>query len=511
MSIVARLDEKNSQCGCMNSLRLRLRKYLELSNRKAPALEDFESVTNKLDGFPPSQQVAVTNISGDHAVVVLPIRDCPVCGRLTRSELDVSKYIQTYCKESAHNDAVNSYRAIKPDDFVKNLPPLFGILGIANAPIEQEQNVDGTYFFNSLQFLNAHDGYDVAGGKGDTKDFSMASCFGEAIERYFLTGSCSANNVNAAYCKVSHEAIDPVKDWGFPSMDNNPIIKKYSPTEVIGWTRVDCLTARNNKSGVLVPADMVYSPPRFKKGVSNISFGSTNGAASGANLEDSTTQSLLELIERDSFWYYMRGNNRPIRIDDRQLSKRILEIMRNNSDIHYMFELLPNPFHVPVVQVLASDRETGIQSRGTGAMFTLNQAIDRAFNESNQMFTSLKTGIDVSDDGSHMRSIWFNGEAAGIFPNIFNPLELNAVSKYISEIPSQGPLEELLRRFTDQKLEVYRKTLVRTSSFCVTKCLASQIATADPTYYSHSHRLKSYADQMEMNFTPSNYAGTLFM
>lgn len=127
------------------------------------------------------------------------------------------------------------------------------------------------------------------------------------------------------------------------------------------------------------------------------------------------------------------------------------------------------------------------------------------------MLNSLKTGIDVSDNDSHMRKIWFNGDASHMFPHIFNPTETETANTYIMEISSAQAVNQLLERFKQQKLHVYRKVLARTNSFCVTKCIASQIATTDSLYYSQSHRLQSFAEYMGTTFAPSKYSGTLFM
>lgn len=510
VSIIARIDEGKNRIGCMECLRIRLKKYLEFYGLIKPNLIPIEVIEKELDYFPYQCQAAITNIPGDHVVAILPIRDCPVCGTMKHPYRGISNYLNSYSKFPDSRGVRKKYRSVQPDEFIRTLQPFFGILGIATLPVEQKSWINGVYFYNCMQFLDAIGGYDVAGGKGNTQLFSIASCLGEAMERYFLTGVCNGADVDAPYDEVSDISVNPVEEWGFPAIDDNEAITEYSPSNAIGWCQADCLTESDEKK-VLVPSDMIYSPPRSEGDVSNISFGSTNGAASGATCDDASTQSLMELIERDSYWYYMRSTSRPYRIGEDQLSDRILSVMHANEKNHYVFELMPNPFRVAVVQVLAIDEETGIQSRGTGAMFTLNEAIDRAFNECNQMLTSLRTGINVSDDGLDMRWIWFQGEATRVFPNIFKPMACDTIFKYIDDVSIENPLEDLLQRFRKQKLDVYRKTLVTADAFCVTKCIAAEIATTDATYYSHSDRLHSFADLLGTEFVPAEYSGTLFM
>ncbi|MFP3381752.1 YcaO-like family protein, partial [Bacillus sp. SIMBA_069] len=62
-----------------------------------------------------------------------------------------------------------------------------------------------------------------------------------------------------------------------------------------------CGTARQS-----FPASLVYAPYTPPQGCSALTPSSTTGAAVGKTVAEATVQAVLELIERDSFWYYSR-------------------------------------------------------------------------------------------------------------------------------------------------------------------------------------------------------------
>ena len=187
-------------------------------------------------------------------------------------------------------------------------------------------------------------------------------------------------------------------------------------------------------------------------------LGSSNGTAAGSDIQSASIQAMLELIERDAIWFYCRTTASPFAVPCKYIPERILRIMDSNPDIKYIFETLPNPFDIPVVQVLAIDQcsQTAKSARGTGAAFNLSDAIERAFNECNQMITSLRTAARI-DSATDMRSIWFSGEAEKIFANLFHPVQQERIPDPATV--SSDAFSYLTNKFDEQKLNVYRNNL----------------------------------------------------
>lgn len=508
--IVARFDESRAgQYGCMNCLRQRLKRYISIFGVNRETLVPIEQLIQCLDSFPNCLQLAISGIQGDAAVAMMPFGGCEKCRGYYRSDKENGKYVSSYgmMVNNMQDNTCLRYRELSPELFTNRVSPFFGVLGIAGIPKKQKANVRSMDFVNCIQFLDQSLQYDVAGGKGNSENACLASCMGEAIERYFLSGICSTQLIRAAFEDIGAIAVNPEVVWGFPVNDSR--VAEYAASSQIQWTKVESLSSGD---AYFIPADMVYSPPLAENNAVNVTAGSTNGTSAGANLNDATIQSILELIERDSYWYYFRSRTKPVLLDAFQMcSARIHKIMNDNAKLHYTFELLPNPFRVPVAQVLVEDELTGITARGTGAMFTLSGALDRAFNESNQMLVSLQTGVDVSVSNYHMRSIWYQGKAKQCFANIFNPVVFEEVGDLFDNIDESRPLDDLINRLNRFGIDVYRKVLINSSLFCVTKCLASHIGTHDATYYRRSTRLREFASQMNYRYEPSSYTGTLFM
>lgn len=508
--IVARFDEsKSGRFGCINCLRQRLKRYINVFGDNTETPVPIEQLIQHLENLPNGLQLAISGIPGDNAVAIMPFGGCQTCRKHHRSDTENNQYVSSYglVVENMPGNNGFRYRELPPESFSNRVSPFFGVLGIAGIPVMQKASIRDMHFVNCIQFLDQSLQYDVAGGKGNDKDACLASCMGEAIERYYLSGICSTQLVRAAYEDISTIAVNPEVTWGFPVNDSHVV--EYTSSSQIQWTKVESIASGNE---YVVPADMIYSPPLADSDAVNVTAGSTNGTSAGANLNDATIQSVLELIERDSYWYYFRSRTKPVSLDAfRVCSSRILKIMNDNTKLHYTFELMPNPFRVPVVQVLVEDESTGITARGTGAMFTLDGALDRAFNESNQMLVSLQTGIDVAESLYHMRSIWYHGKAKQCFANIFNPASIGEVDDLYDAVDKNRPLDDLVSRLNRFGIDIYRKILIDSSLFCVTKCLASRIGTHDATYYKRSTRLEEFADQMNYRYEPSPYVGTLFM
>lgn len=503
--------------GCIDCLSWRLEKFSQLLHVSSDIILDAHILEDKLNTVPVDFPCAITGVEDDTPVIVLPAAGCEKCvNRAAHRSPRIPKLIPLVNDAHSRFTSDQDFRTQSDEEFLTHTSLLFGILGIATVLVKQAHSVVGSEFYNSVQFLTPDNQFDVAGGKGDTPIRAQASCVGEAIERYFLSGIYAKNNVIGTYKELKDlNPVDPLQEWGFPVNDTHPFISPYTQDSRISWTTTSRVFLDNeilNEQETIIPSDVIFLPSDSGQAFTNISVNSTNGTASGANFHDAVMQSCFELIERDAYWFYMRTTVKPVEIPQDFHTPHMREIMEMNPELSYTCELLPTPFNIPVVQVLVQAESSGIVSRGTGAHYTLHAAMNRAFNECNQMLVSLRTGNDVEQTPLQMRNIWYSGQAPRIFPNIFNPSK-NFHDTYNTLWNNQNALtlNEMVQLFEKQRLHLYVKTLCETNAFTVVKSSATRIGIEDPTYYRKSARLAEFASRLGEKLELSTYQSTLFM
>ncbi|GAA4048247.1 hypothetical protein GCM10023063_39620 [Arthrobacter methylotrophus] len=366
----------------------------------------------------------------------------------------------------------------------------------------------GVVVVNAPVFMANGRGFEVAGGKGLGADQSFASCIGEGIERHFLTGVWQAKSTRASFEQITTSALDP-KALGYPLRVNPPGQVPYTPQLPIEWVNGDCLTTGTHVS---LPANLVFAPYTPAVGSGRFSMSSTNGAACGATLEDATVQSLLELVERDAFWFYSRTISQPSNIPVASIPREVQLLMRSFNG-KFRIQELRNPFNIPVVQVTYESnlREGSRTARGTGATMTLESSIRRAFSECIQMYESLSTGLEVSPSPMDMRSIWYTGEVKEIFPEFFSESGRVEDSCYPKFSSNEALLQHLLESISAQSMHPYRHVLVETSTISVVKCLLPEVSVVDSSYFKTSSRFESFAQWAGTDLVHRDYSGSLFM
>lgn len=493
--------------GCPECARLRLTALRQTLVRVAePTGEGLADLQHRLRHQPDSGSKLVTNVSTDPPFIwSTPLPDCPQCDAIRPRQLtsDHSRRVRP---------ALGGFRNQSADEFVEGLRFFVGSVGIMTGAFEQRSVASGTAFFNALQLLGSDTrDLEVAGGKGDAQADALASCYGEGVERWALTGVNLEAPILASRRQLGDVAVDPVREWGFPVRDDNPLITPYAPDLPIHWYPAEELTIGESETWTLVPGEVVTSPPPSSREAFNISVGSTNGTAGGGSILDATTQAILELVERDAYWFYMRTDACPKAVPSHLLPARVSEIVDANRDIRYTIEVLENPFSVPIVQVLATMPQGGslLAGRGTGAHFTLGAAISRAFNECNQMLTSLLTGMDVAPSIDHMRALWYAGSATTVFANAFAP-EMTPWL-HLVDVDETSPLTDLLARLGSNGHKVFRTILHESDEFAVVRCSASGLGAEDPLYYEGSKRFDEFAQAIGIPTPNISYTGTLFM
>lgn len=452
-------------------------------------------------------------VRGNQTAPLWPLPGCSSCANRRMQDLEHkigshAAELKTERENYSLDNYSSRYSSVEIDKFRGATTNYLGPFGIGTEPVRQVTTLEGLSFYAAILYSETVDSIQVAGGKGNTEEQAYASCLGELIERYYLTGVYAEPNVVCTVHDLSGAKTNFVPPAAFGLL-RDPKLARYGLDTRIGWTKAIELT--NCDKEVFIPSDLVYSPPIIAEGAAAIYYGSTNGTACGASLFDATLQALLELVERDAFWYYMRRRFRPIRINEVDLPERVLELTKQNRHLNFIFTLLRTPFEVPVIQVVSTDSDTGIQARGTGAHFSLHDAIDRAFNECCQMHTSLLTAQDVHESSEHMRQLWYTGQADDVFPNIFNPqIGHYDISSFVPVFDSD-PITFLLDKFTIQGMGVYLKVLHRDSDCCVVKCIANGVHIVDSDSLAGVDRLSFYSTLLDEKPKGNDYSGSVYM
>ncbi|MFQ8744576.1 MAG: YcaO-like family protein [Bifidobacterium longum] len=497
--------------GCPYCVKNRLTLFSMITGDNMPITGETESqLVLRLNNYNQPNSIIVTNITDDPDYIIsTPVPDCPYCSSFSHNEFYTKKdsFIPADNWSSGH---FCEERSTKATSFVDDMQNYMGSVGIMTRPTQQQFAPNGISFWNSVQLLSSDiTSFEVAGGKGNKESDIIASCVGEGLERYAIAASSCMSNVIASYEDVHSFAVDPIEEWGLPARQESLGIAPYTHQTKIRWIEVEQIRG-NNIEHLLVPSDMMLPHSRNGAPCLPVFLGSSNGTAAGSDIQSASIQAMLELIERDAFWFYCRTTASPFAVPCKYIPERILRIMDSNPDIKYIFETLPNPFDIPVVQVLAIDQcsQTAKSARGTGAAFNLSDAIERAFNECNQMITSLRTAARI-DSATDMRSIWFSGESEKIFANLFHPVQQERIPDPATV--SSDAFSYLTNKFDEQKLNVYRIPLWNTVHSSVVKCIATNIAPCDSTYFTNSNRLEDFAKAMGFNIHRSTYTGSLFM
>jgi len=448
-----------------------------------------------------------------------PAAQCPHCRSVKRSAVDFRKLYAPLSRigkkrlsRQAANNGNSGLRCVSPEEFVSLNRAYIGFGSIIGNMIRIEEETLATLTGAPI-FINAGEDYpEMAGGKGLSLEQSMASCLGEGLERYFLAQPFNNDSLIAAKEDLGNRACSPIAEFGFPAVDSHPSITPYTDKTVIEWVTAYEMTEGKEK---LIPANMIYCPYVKIAGAACISRGSTNGVASGLNLEDATRQALLELIERDAFSFYARTQKPVLKISDAHIPPRILEYIKERADwADFGVTLLPSPFKmVYVVQVVMISRRSGTTetARGTGATLSLTASIERAFSECLQMFSSLSSTREEPAAELDMRHLWCSGEARNIFPNFFMPAEEMDYPPTVPQYADTEDLKLIIEAAKEQKLAIYQYNLCDSPSFCVARMLMTNLSGLDSAYYSGNTRFKQFAELMGIDQYHISYTGSLFM
>lgn len=458
--------------------------------------------------------------------VVFPILDCPCFRRIASTGIDT--YFEWYPTTNVGGNPLSRQqktkltpertageRRLDPESFVANHRYAVGFASIMGNPAHETDGlvhlISGPIFTGS-----SPEQIEVAGGKGFSISQAGASWMGEGLERYYLTG---------AYLSFASDTKINYDDWmaapfseafGLPTCTPEGILIKQNSKP---WVSVSCenLTAGGTEE---LPTSLVGCPdvPAACPTVSPTQS-STNGAATGATVEDATLQGILELIERDTFWFHIRTGSPVKPVSQHLIPSDISHFISSDSEGEYFIHLLPTPFPVHVAQVTYVRHKTcssalSRTARGTGTSHSLTNAVSRAFAECRQMLSSLDTGQDISPSAYDMREVWFTGRSVEIFTNFFDQGTEKSSPEDDKEIicSYRQPIwEELVSKAGVQGVTIYRKILKNDSTTAVVKMIGSLINSVDGSKYSNNKRFVFFKDYLGYENIKIKYNGSTFM
>lgn len=504
-------DDLRDGCGeCLGSISEFIEYFYSGDEDPVFTDESAEALIGAIHGLH-DLSIAVTNAYGaQNWSCVVPASDCGGCTGRRQGVVPsaLRSTVPEMMETAVTRTDTGGERAMSAEAFVARNRWAFGFASIVGNPV-LVPDIESVSLVNapirtSTDVLRC----EIAGGKGISIDQALASCLGEAFERYSLA-SVDRSGVVVGTSDGVDRAIDAVKVFGFPVRDEHPSIVPLGDDTVLEW--IDATDLHSGRV-IRVPANFAFCP-YVSGSYATIVAGSTNGAASGATREDARVQALREIVERDAFWYYARTGAEPIHVDLSTLPPDLVSAVRS-FDGNFTVSLLPNPFGAPVANVTFIPN-SGFQTkaaRGSGHSPTVEESVRRAFAECIQMLYSLDSAIDVESVPTDMRNLWFTGEARRALPNFFaDSAALHTFERARVGFIENQPAERLVESAAEQRLGVFEIALVNEPGFAVSKVVLSGASVCDATYFETCNRLADFASSLNHPERRLQYRGSLFM
>jgi ribosomal protein S12 methylthiotransferase accessory factor len=185
-------------------------------------------------------------------------------------------------------------RVVRAEETIKRIKPYMKGIGVTRVADTTGLDTLGLPVFSAIRPTDAgFDGISVYNGKGLTKAASHAGAMMEAIERYCVESWYHNRKVGT---RAQVEKSNPQ----LFVMDPDTMILqqegRYDADTVLEWGEGWDLL---NDRPALIPLAMIMTP--YRGAGQGIWYSSSNGLASGNNLEEAVCHALAELIERDAY------------------------------------------------------------------------------------------------------------------------------------------------------------------------------------------------------------------
>jgi thiazole/oxazole-forming peptide maturase SagD family component len=340
----------------------------------------------------------------------------------------------------------------------------------------------GSHQSNRLYKKNQRFG---SGGKGATADQAIASCLGEAIERYCCTHFSSAEAIVSSESELiarGENVIDVHTALGFSERQYSSREDVYDDVASVQYSGFNWTPPRYNRDAhvewrratslpefrpLWVPSAMVMfdyqnqDEPIFCKADSN-------GCASGATLKDAITHSLLELVERDAcgIWWYNQIRRRGIEVASAS-DNFVSSVYKKQRALNRSIDVIEitTDLDIPVCAAISSNSDGGQIHIGLGASGTVAGAARRALAEMEQVAT-----VDVAGLRLHSRdrteadlAMWYKDGNLREHPQL-TPTELYQIDWTTGGWPARSEtLEFVLEKISSAGLTPYFIDLTRPS------------------------------------------------
>jgi ribosomal protein S12 methylthiotransferase accessory factor len=189
---------------------------------------------------------------------------------------------------------------VDPQETLERIEPLMKKAGITRLADITDLDRIGIPVFSAIRPSAESGAISVYNGKGRTKEEAKVSALMEGIERY----SAEVRGFNIVRQGVemfmgSHNAINPLE------LILTPASAFHLLKQPVGWVKGYDL---NSTEEIWVPASAVFHPYVSRLDLALFRT-STNGLASGNNLEEAVLHGLCEVIERDA-WSLAEGRRK---------------------------------------------------------------------------------------------------------------------------------------------------------------------------------------------------------
>ncbi|MDW5562547.1 MAG: YcaO-related McrA-glycine thioamidation protein [Methanomassiliicoccus sp.] len=294
-------------------------------------------------------------------------------------------------------------RAVDPMETLERVEPLMKKAGITRLADITDLDRIGIPVFSAIRPSAESGAISVYNGKGLTKEEAKVSALMEGFERY----SAEVRGFNIVRKGVeefmeSHNAVDPME------LILTPASAFHLLKQPVGWVKGYDL---NGMEEIWVPASAVFHPYVSRLDLALFRT-STNGLASGNNLEEAVLHGLCEVIERDA-WSLVEGRRKiqgDIVLPEDGPVKRLMN-MFTSKGVEVHLKNLTSDIGVPTIAAAADDvvmQDPALLTLGIGTHLNPEVAAIKALLEVAQSrLTQIHGAREDTVQGEHSRKLGY--------------------------------------------------------------------------------------------------------
>jgi ribosomal protein S12 methylthiotransferase accessory factor len=294
-------------------------------------------------------------------------------------------------------------RSVDPSETLARVEPLMKTAGITRLADITDLDRVGIPVYSAIRPSAEGGAISVYNGKGRTKEEAKVSALMEGFERF--SAEVRGYNIvrkGVAEFRAGHNAIDPM------DLILTPASAYHLMNQPVGWVKGVDLNAVGE---TWVPASAVFHPYVSKHDLALFRT-STNGLASGNNLEEAVLHGLCEVIERDA-WSLAEGRrkiNGDVIVPNDGPVKELVD-MFGNKGIEIHLKNLTSDIGVPTIAAAADDvimQDPALLTLGIGTHLDPQVAAVKALLEVAQSrLTQIHGAREDTVKGEHSRKLGY--------------------------------------------------------------------------------------------------------